>query len=81
MPKPSPRVTGVFGCGHAFEPSNVVEYYNKVLDITQTRCNVCHLRGARSWYRRKGQKLRAGQRAARGAVPRTLGELYPKDGE
>lgn len=78
MPKPSPRVTGVFGCGHAFEPSNVVEYWNKHLEITQTRCSICHTRRTRRWYEKKGRQVAVNRRAADGAVPRTLGELYPK---
>lgn len=79
MAKPSPKVTGVFGCGHAFEPSNVTTFLNKVLGRDQERCSICALKQSRRWYERKGKKLRAQQRAAAGKTPRTLGHLYGGD--
>lgn len=62
MPKPSPKVTGVFSCGHAYWLGNVESFLNKVLGREQERCVTCHAKQAKAWYWRKGRTMRMARR-------------------
>lgn len=60
----SPKVTGVFRCGHSHTPENTATCFNKTWGYDQERCRQCHLVQARRWYDRKGRKMRMERRAA-----------------